>query len=100
MGVFYFLFPTVVVVCLILARTTYGRRLFAIGTNDVAGRFAGIDVQFAAARPDAGTSGTAWHCRQLRSPAWAFDCTPSSVHHGNVAGLRSFLLPIGPVSRG
>lgn len=80
-GVFYFLLPTVVVVYLITARTTYGRRLFAIGTNDVAGRFAGIDVrdtrfkayvlagviaglvavvttaQFASARPDAGTSG-------------------------------------------
>lgn len=80
-GVFYFLLPTVVVVYLIMARTTYGRRLFATGTNDVAGRFAGIDVrdtrfkayvlagviaglvavvttaQFASARPDAGTSG-------------------------------------------
>ena len=37
LGVFYFLLPTVVVVYLIMARTTYGRRLFAIGTNDVAG---------------------------------------------------------------
>ncbi len=80
-GVFYFLLPTVVVVYVLIARTTYGRRLFATGTNDVAGRFAGIDVrdtrfkayilagviaglvavvttaQFASARPDAGTSG-------------------------------------------
>lgn len=81
LGVFTFLIPTVLVVYLILSRTTYGRRLFAIGTNDVAARFAGIDVkntrfysyvlagvigglvavvttaQFASARPDAGTSG-------------------------------------------
>lgn len=81
LGVFTFLIPTVLVVYLITARTTYGRRLFAIGTNDVAARFAGIDVkktrfwayvlagvigglvavvttaQFASARPDAGTSG-------------------------------------------
>jgi ribose/xylose/arabinose/galactoside ABC-type transport system permease subunit len=80
-GVFYFLLPTVVVVYVIMARTAYGRRLFATGTNDVAGHFAGIDVrdtrfkayllagviaglvavvttaQFASARPDAGTSG-------------------------------------------
>ncbi|WP_111768609.1 ABC transporter permease [Nakamurella deserti] len=80
-GVFYFLLPTVVVVYLVMARTAYGRRLFATGTNDVAGHFAGIDVrdtrfkayvlagviaglvavvttaQFASARPDAGTSG-------------------------------------------
>ena len=80
-GVFYFLLPTVIVVYLIMARSAYGRRLFATGTNDVAGHFAGIDVrdtrfkayvlagviaglvavvttaQFASARPDAGTSG-------------------------------------------
>ena len=73
--------PTVVVVWLLLARTTYGRRLYAVGTNDVAGRWAGIPVrgtrfkayvyaglisglvavvtvaQFASARPDAGVSG-------------------------------------------
>ena len=73
--------PTVVVVWLLLARTTYGRRLYAIGTNDVAARWSGLPVrdtrfkayvyaglisglvavvtvaQFASARPDAGVSG-------------------------------------------
>jgi len=71
----------VVLIWLILARTTYGRRLFAIGTNDIAAEWAGLNVrstrfaayviagviaglasvyltgQFASARPDAGTSG-------------------------------------------
>ena len=82
LGVFTFLLPTVVIVWLLLVRTTYGRRLFGIGTNDVAARWSGIDVaatrmrayvaagivaglvavyvtaQFASARPDAGTSGS------------------------------------------
>lgn len=81
LGLFTFLIPTVVVVWLLIARTTYGRRLFAIGTNDVAGEWSGLDVrrtrflayvlagviaglvavyisgEFASARPDAGTSG-------------------------------------------
>ena len=81
MGVFTFLLPTVVVVWLVVNRTTYGRRLFAIGTNDVAATWSGVNVprsrlmayvgagvlaglvavyltaQFASARPDAGTSG-------------------------------------------
>jgi ribose transport system permease protein/erythritol transport system permease protein len=81
LGLFTFLLPTVIVVWLLLARTTYGRRLYAIGTNDVAGRWAGLPVratrfkaylyaglisglvavvtvaQFASARPDAGVSG-------------------------------------------
>jgi len=81
LGLFTFLLPTVLVVWLLLARTTYGRRLYAVGTNDVAGRWAGIPVrgtrfkayvyaglisglvavvtvaQFASARPDAGVSG-------------------------------------------
>ena len=81
LGIFTFLIPTVVVVWLLLARTTLGRRLFAIGTNDVAAEWSGLDVrrtrffayvlagvigglvavyisgQFASARPDAGTSG-------------------------------------------
>jgi ribose transport system permease protein/erythritol transport system permease protein len=81
LGLFTFLLPTVVVVWLLLARTTYGRRLYAVGTNDVAGRWAGLPVrgtrfkayvyaglisglvavvtvaQFASARPDAGVSG-------------------------------------------
>jgi ribose/xylose/arabinose/galactoside ABC-type transport system permease subunit len=80
-GLFLFLLPTVVVVWLLLARTTYGRRVYAIGTNDVAARWSAIDVrvtratayalsglisglvavvtvgQFASARPDAGVSG-------------------------------------------
>ena len=81
LGLFTFLLPAVLVVWLLLARTTYGRRLYAVGTNDVAGRWAGIPVrgtrfkayvyaglisglvavvtvaQFASARPDAGVSG-------------------------------------------
>lgn len=81
LGVFTFLIPTVVVVWLLLQRTSYGRRLFAIGTNDVAATWSGVHVaatrmwaytiagliaglvavyltaQFASARPDAGTSG-------------------------------------------
>jgi ribose/xylose/arabinose/galactoside ABC-type transport system permease subunit len=80
-GLFLFLLPTLVVVWLLLARTTYGRRVYAIGTNDVAARWSAIDVrvtratayalsglisglvavvtvgQFASARPDAGVSG-------------------------------------------
>ena len=81
LGLFTFLLPTVVVVWVLLARTSYGRRLYAVGTNDVAARWAGIPVratrfraytyaglisglvavvtvaQFASARPDAGVSG-------------------------------------------
>ena len=82
LGIFTFLIPTVIVVWLLLARTTYGRRLYAIGTNDTAGEWAGLPVkdtrfkayvyagvisglvavvtvaQFASARPDAGVSGS------------------------------------------
>jgi ribose/xylose/arabinose/galactoside ABC-type transport system permease subunit len=81
LGLITFLLPTVVVVWLLVARTTYGRRLYAIGTNDVAARWAGLPVrgtrfkaytyaglisglvavvtvaQFASARPDAGVTG-------------------------------------------
>jgi ribose/xylose/arabinose/galactoside ABC-type transport system permease subunit len=81
LGTLTFLIPTAVVVWLVLNRTTYGRRLYAIGTNDVAAEWTGIDVrrsrftayvlagvvsglvavvtvaQFASARPDAGTAG-------------------------------------------
>jgi ribose/xylose/arabinose/galactoside ABC-type transport system permease subunit len=81
LGVFTFLIPTALVVWLVLARTTYGRRLYAIGTNDVAAEWTGINVartrftayvaagaisglvavvtvaQFASARPDSGVSG-------------------------------------------
>ena len=80
-GIFLFLLPTLVVVWLLLAHTTYGRRAYAIGTNDVAARWSAIGVrptraaaytlsgaisglvavvtvgQFASARPDAGVSG-------------------------------------------
>lgn len=81
LGVIIFLLPAVVVVWLLLAKGSYGRRLYGIGTNDVAGSWSGVDVvrtratsyvisgaiaglvavvtvsQFASARPDAGTSG-------------------------------------------
>ena len=81
LGTLTFLLPTVVVIWLLLNRTTYGRRLYAIGTNDVAAQWSGIDVrrtrftayltagvisglvsvvtvaQFASARPDAGVAG-------------------------------------------
>ena len=81
LGVFLFLIPTVVIVWLVTARTTYGRELYAVGTNDQAAKWAGLDVartrmlaytgagaisglvavvtvsQFASARPDAGIAG-------------------------------------------
>lgn len=81
LGVFLFLLPTVVVVWLVLSKTAYGRELYAVGTNDVAAKWAGLDVartralaytgagaisglvavvtvsQFASARPDAGIAG-------------------------------------------
>lgn len=80
-GIFLFLIPTALVMWYVLTRSPYGRRLFAIGTNDVAAEWAGLDVrrtrmlayvvsgvvsglvavvtvgEFASARPDAGTSG-------------------------------------------
>lgn len=80
-GVFLFLIPTVIVVWYLVNRAPLGRRLYAVGTNDVAARWAGIDVagtrfgafvlsgmiaglvavvtvgQFASARPDAGNAG-------------------------------------------
>ncbi|MCZ2830850.1 ABC transporter permease [Modestobacter sp. VKM Ac-2986] len=82
LGTLTFLLPTVLVVWVLLNRTTYGRRLYGIGTNDVAAEWAGIDVrrtrftayllagvisglvavvtvaQFASARPDAGVTGS------------------------------------------
>jgi ribose/xylose/arabinose/galactoside ABC-type transport system permease subunit len=81
LGLFTFLLPTAVIVWFVLARTTYGRRLYAIGTNDTAAAWTGLPVrdtrfkaytyaglisglvavvtvaQFASARPDAGVSG-------------------------------------------
>lgn len=77
-----FLLPVALVAWLMVNRTAYGRRLYAIGTNDVAARFANIPVrrsrfvayvvsgllsgfvgvvtvaQFASARPDAGSVGS------------------------------------------
>ncbi len=82
LGVFTFLIPVAIVAWFVLNRTTYGRKLYAIGTNDIAAQWAGIDTrrtrmmayvtagaiaglvgvytvaQFASARPDAGTSGS------------------------------------------
>ena len=81
LGVFTFLAPVLVILWLVLGRGTYGRRLYAVGTNDTAARWAGIGVggtrmrayilsgvlsglvavyisaEFASARPDAGTAG-------------------------------------------
>lgn len=81
LGVFTFLLPVLVISWIVLNRTTYGRSLYAVGTNETAARWAGIDTrrtqllafvasgvisalvavytvaQFASARPDAGTSG-------------------------------------------
>lgn len=81
LGVFTFLLPVAVITWFLLNRTAYGRSLYAIGTNDTAAQWAGIDTrrtrmaafvaagaisgfvgvytvaQFASARPDAGTSG-------------------------------------------
>lgn len=81
LGVFTFLLPVAVATWFVLNRTAYGRSLYAIGTNDTAAQWAGIDTrrtrmaafvaagaisgfvgvytvaQFASARPDAGTSG-------------------------------------------
>ncbi|PXY22416.1 ABC transporter permease [Prauserella muralis] len=81
MGLFLFALPVIVLLWLNVTRGTYGRQLYAIGTNDTAGRYAGVPVawvrfraylvsglicglvaivnvsQFASARPDAGTAG-------------------------------------------
>jgi ribose/xylose/arabinose/galactoside ABC-type transport system permease subunit len=76
-----FLLPVAVIVWLLVNRTPYGRKLYGVGTNEVAARYASLDVprvrftayvlsgllsavvavvtvaQFASARPDAGTVG-------------------------------------------
>ncbi|GAA4900917.1 ribose ABC transporter permease [Tessaracoccus lubricantis] len=81
LGVFLFMIPTVLIVWFVTAKTTYGRELYAIGTNDTAAMWAGINTklvrmlayvgagaisglvavvtasQFASARPDQGVSG-------------------------------------------
>lgn len=82
LGVLTFLLPTAIVVWILMNKTAYGRKVYAIGTNDVAAEWAGINVrwtrmrayvisgvisslvaiytvaQFASARPDSGTSGS------------------------------------------
>lgn len=79
--VFAFLLPCAVLMWILVNRGTYGRKLYAVGTNEIAARFANIDVaavrfraylisgllsgvvavvtvaQFASARPDAGSAG-------------------------------------------
>jgi ribose/xylose/arabinose/galactoside ABC-type transport system permease subunit len=81
LGIFTFLIPLLVVMWFLLRRTTYGHRLFAVGTNDVAAWWSGLGVaatrmitytlagaisgltavyytaEFASARPDAGDAG-------------------------------------------
>jgi ribose/xylose/arabinose/galactoside ABC-type transport system permease subunit len=79
--VFTFLLPVAVLTWLLVNRAPYGRKLYAVGTNETAARYASLDVarirfgaytlsgllsavvalvtaaQFASARPDAGTVG-------------------------------------------
>lgn len=81
LGLLTFLVPVAVASWLVLTRTTFGRTLYAIGTNDTAARWAALPnrgsraasytlaggiagltgvfvvAQFASARPDAGVSG-------------------------------------------
>ncbi|MEV8267234.1 ABC transporter permease [Microbacterium sp. NPDC076911] len=81
LGIFTFLLPTIVIVWIILNKTSFGRRIYAIGTNDTAAKWSGVNTktnrfavyvlsgvisglvavvtvaQFASARPDAGNSG-------------------------------------------
>ncbi|MDQ0765524.1 ABC transporter permease [Streptomyces canus] len=76
-----FMLPTAVVLWLLINLTTFGRRLYGVGTNETAAHFAGVSVrrlrfrayatsgllsglvavltvaQFASARPDAGSAG-------------------------------------------
>lgn len=82
LGLFTFLIPVAILVWFLLNRTTYGRTLYAIGTNDEAARWAALPnrsarcrayvlassiaglagvfvvAQFASARPDAGVTGS------------------------------------------
>lgn len=81
-GIFTFLVPTIVISWVLLNKTTFGRRVYALGTNDTAALWSGVDIrsnrmtayilsgvisglvgivtvaQFASARPDAGNSGS------------------------------------------
>lgn len=82
LGVITFMIPAVALAWIALNKSTWGRRTYAIGTNDVAAMWAGINTksvrasayalsgllssivaiytvaQFASARPDAGTAGS------------------------------------------
>lgn len=81
LGLFTFMIPVILVTWVLLKRSTYGRRLYGIGTNDIAAHWSGINVaatrmiafviagatsglvsvylvaQFASARPNAGSAG-------------------------------------------
>lgn len=81
LGIITFMIPVAIVVWILLARTTFGRTLYAEGTNDEAARWAALPnrayraiayalaggisalagvfvvAQFASARPDAGVAG-------------------------------------------
>ena len=111
LGVFTFLLPVLVVLWLALDRGTFGRRLYGIGTNDVAARWAGLDVagtrmrayilsgalsglvaiyvtaEFASARPDAGTSGNG-----LALPAITIAVLGGVAITGGVGRLAGVLL--------
>src|SRR5690606_20124675 len=45
LGMFTFVIPVAVIAWLLLNRTTYGRSLYAIGTNTTAAQWAGIDTR-------------------------------------------------------
>lgn len=111
LGVFLFLIPTAVVVWLVVAKSTFGRRLYAVGTNDVAANWAGIDVarvrmmayvgagaisglvaivvvsQFASARPDAGIAGNG-----LALPAITMAILGGVAITGGVGGVAGVVL--------
>lgn len=111
LGVFTFFLPVVVVLWLALERGTFGRRLYAVGTNDVAARWAGVDVpgtrmrayvlsgilsglvavyitaEFASARPDAGTAGNG-----LALPAITIAVLGGVAITGGVGRLAGVLL--------
>src|SRR5690606_592884 len=45
LGIFTFLLPVVIVSWILLNKTTFGRRVYAAGTNDTAAVWAGINVR-------------------------------------------------------
>ncbi|KAA0097881.1 ABC transporter permease [Mycolicibacterium sp. P1-18] len=111
LGVFTFLVPVLVVLWLALGRGTFGRRLYGVGTNDVAARWAGVDVpgtrmrayvtagvlsglvavyitaEFASARPDSGTAGNG-----LALPAITIAVLGGVAITGGVGRLAGVLL--------